>query len=154
MSNSKSKDKGTRAEYQVRDKLREATGLPWERVPGSGGFDRAHSLVGDLYIPDMPYKHCIEVKHYKEDTLNSNLLNPTVSQLEKFWQQTTREAGEIGKQPLLVFKKDRGKWLVASEDEVMDGVGKILQFEFNDKILSISLLDEWLKLKHTEDFLE
>lgn len=111
-----SRDKGKRAEYDVRDLLREKTGLAWERVPGSGGFGAQHGLKGDIYLPISTNKrslYCIEVKHYKDDTITSTLFNPTVSTLEKWWNQTVRESQEMNAKPMLVFKKDRGEWLVA-----------------------------------------
>lgn len=111
-----SRAKGQRAEYAVRDLLREATKLEWDRVPGSGGFGASHGLKGDIYLPTPTGKissFTIEVKHYKDDVLNSNLFNPTNSQLEKFWEQTVRESQQMNAMPMLVFKKDRGKWLVA-----------------------------------------
>ena len=112
----RSGDKGTRAEYAVRDLLRKATGLDWERVPGSGGYNAAHGLKGDVYLPPATGKmatFAIEVKHYKDDVINSNLLkeNKNPSILWDFWLQTQREAEEMNMKPLLVFKKDRGKWL-------------------------------------------
>lgn len=116
-----SKSKGTRNEYAVRDLLKEATGLGWERVPGSGGFGAMHGLKGDIYLPSSTGKisnYTIEVKAYAEDVITSNLLNPTVSQLEKFWEQTTREAGQMNNKPMLVFKKDRSKFLVALLEEL------------------------------------
>lgn len=117
-----SRAKGKRAEYDIRDILRERTGLEWERVPGSGGFGAQHGLKGDIYLPIPTGKrsvYCIEVKHYKDDTITSNLMNTTVSTIEKWWEQTVREAGEMAAKPLLVFKKDRGEWLVAlsADDE-------------------------------------
>lgn len=111
-----SRAKGKRAEYDVRDLLREKTGLGWERVPGSGGFGAQHGLKGDIYLPISTNKrslYCIEVKHYKDDTITSNLTNATVSTLEKWWDQTVREAGEMNSKSMLVFKKDRGEWLMA-----------------------------------------
>ena len=148
---SRSRDKGTRAEYQVRDRLREVSGLKWERVPGSGGFNASHGLKGDLYVPGKDYKYCVEVKHYKDDVINSNVLNSTVSQLEKFWQQTVREAGEIGKVPLLVFKKDRGKWIVATLQPV--DTQKLLHLEVDGEMISLQLFEDWLLDKTQEDFL-
>lgn len=118
-----SRDKGKRAEYAVRDLLRKYTGMKWERVPGSGAFDADHGLKGDIYLPCVQTKGlnkslvCIEVKHYKDDVINSNLLRPAKQTLEEFWRQTLREAEELNKIPVLVFKKDRGKWLVAVMEE-------------------------------------
>lgn len=118
-----SRAKGQRAEYKVRDLLREATGLQWERVPGSGGFGSSHQLKGDIYLPNSTGKmsrYCIEVKKYKDEHFNSNILKGTASQsqLEKWLVQTEREAEEMGGLlPMLVFSKDRGVWLAAISTE-------------------------------------
>jgi hypothetical protein len=143
-----SRAKGQRAEYTVRDMFRKATGLPWERVPGSGMFGKQHSLKGDIYVPNVNYRYCVEIKSYAEDVINSNLLNNSVSQLEKFWHQCEREASELGKEPLLVFKKDRGKWLAAEKNfEVLDEVNEALAFHSRTTVpLYIVLLEDWLKI--------
>lgn len=117
-----SRSKGQRAEYQVRDLLREATLLDWERVPGSGGFGAQHGLKGDIYLPHASgkmAKWCIEVKHYKDEHFNSNILKTakTQSQMEKWISQTERESAEMNAYPMLVFKKDRGQWYVAVPNE-------------------------------------
>ena len=44
-----SRAKGARGEYLVRDMLREATGLKFERVPASGALEY---LKGDIYVPN------------------------------------------------------------------------------------------------------
>jgi len=139
-----SRQKGTRAEYQVRDLLRKQTGLQWERVPGSGGFDAAHGLKGDIYVPETKLIHCIEVKHYQDDVVNSNIFNDSVSQLTKFWQQTVREAGEINKEPLLIFRKNRGKWLVATREEVVASVEMTLTTDALEETINIYLFSVWL----------
>lgn len=111
-----SRDKGKRAEYAIRDMLKDKTGLGWERVPGSGGFGAQHGLKGDIYLPHATgrmSKFAIEVKHYKDEHLNSNILKDSSSQLDKWLDQTYREAEEMNARPLLVFRKDRGAWLVA-----------------------------------------
>lgn len=120
-----SRDKGQRAEYAVRDLLREATGAQWERVPGSGGFGSQHGLKGDIYLPNstgLMSKYCIEVKHYAEEQFTSNILKATQTQtqFEKWLVQTERESLEMNAKPILVFKKDRGPWFVAipTEDPV------------------------------------
>lgn len=110
--------KGQRAEYDVRDLLRETTNLQWERVPGSGGFNAAHSMKGDIYLPPSTghiARYAIEVKHYKDENFNSNIFKTTHSQLEKWWEQTVREAGQINSKPMLVFKKDRSPFLCVLE---------------------------------------
>ncbi|ATS94087.1 putative D14 protein [Pectobacterium phage DU_PP_V] len=148
-----SREKGKRGEYQVRDSLRSLTGLEWERVPGSGAFGQNHGLKGDIYLPATSpriSKYCFEVKWYAGDNISSNLLNSTESQLEKWWGQTVREAGQMGTLPILVFKKDRGEWLVALDST--DPLADIL-FSTNHFLLSkngvemvIGNFNNWLKI--------
>ena len=65
-----SRAKGARGEYLVRDMLREATGLKFERVPASGALEY---LKGDLYVPNQRNHYCIEVKNYKDSPLNDKI---------------------------------------------------------------------------------
>ena len=51
-----SRAKGARGEYLVRDMLRDATGLKFERVPSSGALEY---LKGDLYVPNQRNYYCI-----------------------------------------------------------------------------------------------
>lgn len=148
-----SRAKGQRAEYGVRDLLRKYTNQMWERVPGSGGFGAQHQLKGDVYLP-CPYNggnkatYCIEIKHYADDVINSNLLRPAKQQLEKFWEQTIREAQELDKLPLLVFKKDRGQWLVATLDEIESK--NSMTITRSDHTVNVYLFEDYLKQRHQE----
>lgn len=165
MSNSKSRDKGMRAEYAVRDLLREATGVQWERVPGSGGFGASHNLKGDIYLPHSTgemSKWCIEVKHYKDEHFNSNILKTakTKSQLEKWLDQTEREAGEMNARPMLIFKKDRGVWLVAipSEYRLPQEVRAIVPYaiiKLSESLKEYVIVEfnDFLKIKDIKEFL-
>ena len=53
-----SKEKGTRAELAVRDALRQATGLQFERTPLSGALDARYGLKSDLFIPNKTVFYC------------------------------------------------------------------------------------------------
>ena len=143
-----SRAKGRTAEYKVRDVLRKYTGLEnWERVPLSG----AGHIKGDVYLSNSFNYYCIEVKSYKDDQIHSNLLNDTKSQLEKFWEQADREAKEMRAEPILVFKKDRGKWLIATE--VGESITPELVYQPDDSTcLFIYLFDSWLKTKDPSVF--
>jgi len=66
-----SRAKGARGEYLVRDMLRAATSLQFERVPASGALEY---LKGDLYVPHAANRFCIEVKNYAESPLNDKIL--------------------------------------------------------------------------------
>lgn len=111
-----SREKGARAETVVRDKLRELTGLKWERVPGSGALDPKHQLKGDLYVPGKPNAYAVEVKHYKDDHFNTSLFTSKNPQIIQWWDQTVRQGAQLGKKPLLLFKHDRSKIFAAFED--------------------------------------
>lgn len=119
-----SRDKGKRGEYQVRDLLTEKTGLEWARVPGSGGFGAHHGLKGDVYLPTSTgkiSKFAIEVKWYKDECFNSNILKDSSSQFDKWLDQAYREADQMSAKPMLIWKKDRGAWLVAIDKYETDG---------------------------------
>jgi Holliday junction resolvase len=145
-----SRAKGRTAEYKVRDILREYTGLKnWERVPLSG----AGHIKGDVYLSNSFNYYCIEVKSYKDDQVHSNLLNSSKSQLEKFWDQASREAKEMDSIPILVFKKNRGKWLVAVEKGEL--ITPELTFSPNSITqLFIYLFEDWLKTQKKESWVE
>jgi hypothetical protein len=117
-----SRAKGRTAEMKARNELRKLTRLNWERVPMSGALDAKHGLKGDLYVPDADIKYCVEVKHYAEDHFNSKILTSKNPQFIQWWKQTIREADEIDKLPLLLFKYNRSKWFVAFD---------ILEVSFN-----------------------
>lgn len=154
-----SRQKGQRAEYAVRDLLRKATGLQWERVPGSGGFGAQHGLKGDIYLPHSTGKMsnwCIEVKHYKDEHFNSNMLKTakTKSQMEKWLDQTEREASEMSANPMLIFKKDRGAWYVAVPTEfalaqdMLENITPYAYLKLSDTLKEYIVADfnEFLKL--------
>jgi len=140
---SASKLKGNRAEMQVRDLLRRHTGYAWERVPGSGALQADHDLKGDLYIPKYNNVCCIEVKHYKDDQLTSKILTDKTPILVKWWDQTIREAGEVDKIPLLIFKKDRGKFFLALQKIFIDTINSRYIY-YSEKEILITLLEPWL----------
>ena len=109
--------KGSRGETEIVKLLTEATGFKWARTPQSGATQH---IKGDVYIPlteGKVSKYLIEVKLYADDQITSNILNPSVSQIEKWLEQTEREATHMASEPMLAFRKDRGKWLVALQTE-------------------------------------
>lgn len=110
-----SRDKGMRAELALRDILRKDTKLKWERVPASGALSASHKLKGDLYIPEVKNRFCVEVKHYADDQVSTKILTDKNPTLYEWWEQTLRESKEVDKEPLLLFKHDRSKWFVVTE---------------------------------------
>lgn len=138
-----SKQKGATAESKVRDELKKLTGMPFERVPMSGALNAKHGLKADLYIPNCNNRYAIEVKHYKEDQLTTKILSGTNPMLIQWWEQTVREAMEVNKEPLLIFKHDRSKLFVGFEQSPTKNYNYthicVDGYSFN-----VSLLNEWI----------
>ena len=152
-----SRAKGRTAELKGRDELRKLTGLTWERIPASGALDAKHGLKGDLYIPLKDNRYCVEVKHYKDDHLTSKLLTGKNPQLIEWWNQTNRQAKQVNKEPLLLFKYDRSKWFVAYdflqkhwEDHTKDlPCNTIIIPQYN---IAIQLLTTFCKYRNSEEY--
>lgn len=139
-----SRAKGARAETQVRDKLRELTGLNWERVPSSGALDPKHGLKADLYVPNEKNLYCVEVKHYENDNLTSTVLTAASPNLITWWGQTLRQGIQVGKTPLLIFKHDRSKMFCAFKHEPT-GLYDHFRICAKDHYLSVCLLEDFIK---------
>lgn len=136
--------KGARAETLIRDQLRTLTGLVWERVPSSGALDPKHGLKGDLYVPNEKNLYVVEVKHYAEDHLTSNILTDKSPQLLTWWQQATRQGHQVSKIPLLIFKHDRSKVFAAFE-EVPTGTYRYLYINNSGYEFFVCLLEDWIR---------
>jgi len=151
-----SRAKGRTAELKARDVLRKYTNLDWERVPLSGALNAKHKLKGDLYIPETKNTFCVEVKHYKDDHLTSKVLTDKSPKFLEWWNQTTREASEVNKDPLLIFKYNRSKWFVAMEGPWASMRFKHFMYYYADKdeLIYIHLLEEWLQDITAQDFID
>ena len=110
-----SRAKGARGEYLVRDMLREATELKFERVPASGALEY---LKGDLYVPHAANRFCIEVKNYSESPLSDKLFTaPRTNNLIRWWKKLVTQAEGGNQEPLLFFKYNRSKVFVVTDIE-------------------------------------
>jgi len=149
-----SKAKGRTAELKARDVLRKYTTLGWERTPLSGALDKKHKMKGDLYIPESKNTFCVEVKHYKDDHLTSKVLTDKSPTFLQWWEQTTREAEEVSREPLLIFKFNRSKWFVAMEGQwATDNLRHlVLNDPIKDDLVFIHILEEWLETMSAKDF--
>ena len=108
--------KGARGETEIVKLLDTATGLKWMRTPQSGATNFAKGdVMLDLKSGKIS-KYLIEAKLYCDDQITSNLLNPSTSQMEKWLEQTEREAMQMESLPMLVFRKNHGKWLCAVKE--------------------------------------
>ena len=107
-----SRAKGARGEYLVRDMLREATNLQFERVPSSGALEY---LKGDLYVPHAKNRFCIEVKNYENSPLSDKIFTaPKTNNLIKWWVKLLRQAAGGNQEPLLFFKYNRSEVFVVT----------------------------------------
>lgn len=110
--------KGTRFETSIVKKLTELTGVKYMRVPLSGASNFAK---GDIMIDLRSGKmsnYCIECKSYADDQITGNLLYPGGQVFDQWMEQTFRQATNMSTKPMLIFKKDRGKPIVALDFEV------------------------------------
>lgn len=136
------REKGARAELNLRDLMRDITGLQWDRTPSSGALDKRYGLKGDLFVSgNVTNNYCIEVKHYADPQYTTKILtdkNPTFMQ---WWAQTIREANEVGRKPILAFKHDRSKWFVAMPMNEPNNCENYLTIKNEIKVC---LLQDWL----------
>ena len=142
-----SREKGARAETKVKEVLREFTGLNWQRTPGSGALDPQHLLKGDLYVPGEKNFFCVEVKHYEEDHLTSGILTHKNPQLFSWWEQCTRQAEQVNREPLLIFKHDRSKLFCAYAELPLNYV-PFMFISRNPHEFYVSLLEDWVKIEN------
>jgi Holliday junction resolvase len=135
--------KGTKAETDIKAVLRKHTKLNWERTPNSGALNEKHGLKGDLYIPNKENLFCVECKHYEEDHLTSKILSGKNPQILEWWKQTLRQADQVGRKPLLIFKHNRSKMFVAYEEMPITSID-FVYLSVDSYELYVSLLEEWL----------
>lgn len=139
-----SRQKGARAEADIVKKLTEYTGHIFKRIPMSGALDAAHGLKGDVYIPNSLNIFCIEVKHYKDDHFSSKVLTDKKAQLIEWWEQTIREAAQISRKPLLIYKFDRSKVFVAFKDMPTNSDYRWVFFNIDGHEFYSAKLDDWI----------
>lgn len=132
------RQKGASCEILLRDQLRKATGLVFERTPASG----AGAIKGDLYIPGTNYRHCIEVKHYADSHFNDKMFTSKTNNVVVWWNKIVKQAAETNKEPILIFKYNRSKFFVCTATKPAN----------TEKFVDIRwlkcytmLLDDWLK---------
>jgi hypothetical protein len=130
--------KGQRGEYLVRDMLRDASGLQFERVPSSGALAY---LKGDLYIPDANNAFCIEVKNYEKSPLSDKVFTNKTNYLLIWWEKIVKQAELKLQQPLLFFKYSRSKVFVVTN--IKPESTKHMHLSWLD--CYVCLAEEWLE---------
>lgn len=139
-----SRQKGARAEYQVRDLFREHTGHEWERTPMSGALSY---LKTDIYIPHCENNFAVEVKHYEEPILDIKILTNKSSKFTTFFNKVYEQAQERNQEPILVFKHNRSKFYVATQVPP-EHITTYLYIKWLD--CYVMLLEEWLEKEPQE----
>lgn len=138
--------KGAKAETDAKNILKKYTGLGWERVPGSGALDEKHLMKGDLYCPGKDNLYAVEVKHYEDDHLTSQILTSKNPQLLDWWKQAVRQGIQVSKKPLLIFKHNRSKFFVAFEDIPTADYRKVF-IEVLEHSFYVAVLEDWLQFE-------
>lgn len=140
-----SRQKGARGETEVAKVLKAHTGLDFKRVPMSGALHESHQLKGDLYLVNSLNIYCIEVKNYADDHLTSKIFTDKEPQILSWWKQTIREAAQISRKPLLIFKFNRSKMFVAFKDMPNATNYRCMFIQIDGHEFYVAKLDDWLK---------
>lgn len=140
-----SRAKGARGEYLVRDMLREATGLQFERVPNSGALEY---LKGDLYVPNEKNRFCIEVKNYEGSPLTDKMFTQEkTNNLVRWWKKIVLQAEGGNQEPLLFFKYNRSKVFVVC-GILPERVSRYFYISWLD--CYVMLAEDWLDEENVE----
>jgi len=140
-----SRAKGARGEYLVRDMLRQATGLQFERVPSSGALEY---LKGDLYVPHAKNRFCIEVKNYEKSPLSDKIFTaPRTNNLIKWWKKVVQQAIGGNQEPLLFFKYNRSAVFVVT-DILPEYTAHFMKIEWLNCYVLVA--SEWLEAEKPE----
>lgn len=139
--------KGKRGERDLCRILSERFGLPFAKRPdefGSGGWSTTHETVqegldldhmaGDILTP-KGFRFCIENKlGYDLEILN---LLPGANRkrdrtlLDSFVAQAERDSARVGKEPLVIYKKDRCPHLAGIPKKILPNHNLVPFLEYN-----------------------
>ena len=137
-----SRQKGATGENKLIQFLKDKTGYDFTRTPGSG----SGKIKGDITAPGCLF--CIEIKNYKEDSLNSNILCNKTSLIPKWWTKLKKESKT--KKPLLFYRWNRSKWFVVT-DQKPTKTKNYLDFPLHN--CYILLAEEWIESENITWFL-
>jgi hypothetical protein len=119
----KQKAKGNRYERRVVKLLIEVTGVPFRKVPASGGFNKQgpqkvaeHVFSGDVICDDKNFAFSVEAKNQKAFSFTAILKDPKTAKFTEWWEQCVGDAMAIDKLPMLVFKPNTQDDFVALDD--------------------------------------
>ncbi len=112
-----SKEKGDSNEREFAKYLKEWTGVPFCRVPRSGGlrWKNTANVCGDVVCEDMDFKFrfAVETKSYKTITFSKVIGKNNI--LLKFWRQAREDAERAEKEPMLSVRANgmpKSTWVI------------------------------------------
>jgi hypothetical protein len=85
----------------------------------------------------------VECKHYEDDHISSHILTGKSPQLIEWWEQAIRQASQVNRKPLLIFKFNRSKIFIAFEEMPNNDYRFILVNVLGHEFY-LSLLEDWL----------
>jgi len=99
--------KGSDFERKIAKKMTDWTGLKFERVPASGGLHWAsdNRVYGDIVTNEPDFPFVIEAKCRESWNMDS-LINGS-KEVGKWWKQVTADAEATGKEPMVIFTRNR-----------------------------------------------
>lgn len=118
------KKKGNRNELVVCKVLEKWTGVPFSRVPSSGGlrWKNNKSICGDVVCTDenVYFPFSVETKHLKMLAVGKNLLRSN-SKVFTIYKQAKRDADRAGKIPMMMLRcngmKEGEYWVFVPANE-------------------------------------
>lgn len=132
-----SRQKGKLGESLVKNLLDSSTEYTFEYTPGSGNG----KIKGDLYIPKVKNRFCIEIKNYKESPISDKILTNKSNVFVGWWNKLLQDCKFNNQEPLLFFKYNRSKLFVTTSIKPTL-VNNFL--DINQLGCYIMLSDEWI----------
>lgn len=103
-----SKKKGSKFERNIAKWFTEWTGFQFQRTPYSGANHVNRDLASDIMCSDERHAHrckiSIECKSYKDIKFEQTLLGNKGADIDKFWEQASRDAKRSNKVPILCMR--------------------------------------------------
>ncbi len=146
------RSKGSRGERELADTFSTWWGVKFNRTPSSGAYSTIHArgsgCAGDISCDDPQFPWCIECKRVESVDI-AQLFNPKALMYE-WWTQACKSAALEKKVPLLVFRKNGGKWYFVLPEPCMgllapDTLFHINSIHFEGGDVVLGLLNDLLK---------
>lgn len=109
-----SRNKGKTGEIEARDMWR---ALLEGKMEDTDDIRRNHQQaeIGGADLVGIP-RYAVEVKRCKQINW--------IGGLDSWWEQCAQQASDLGKEPLLMFRQDHGKWFVMLWGAVLTDTGE------------------------------